>query len=130
MPPSRTTDLVLLLLRLCFGGLMLVNHGWGKAAKLLAGEYGFPDPLGIGSAASLTLATFAEVVCAFLVMIGLFTRLSVIPLIVTMLVAVFIQHWGDPFTKMESGLLYLIPYICLLLKGPGSYSVDGALGRV
>lgn len=129
MPPSRTTDLVLLLLRLCFGGLMLLNHGWGKATKLLAGDYGFPDPLGIGSAASLTLATFAEVGCAFLVMIGLFTRLSVIPLIITMLVAVFVQHWGDPFTKMESGLLYLIPYICLLLKGPGVYSVDGAIGR-
>ena len=130
MPPSRTTDLVLLLLRLCYGGLMLLNHGWPKANKLLAGDYGFPDPLGIGSAASLSLATFAEVLCAFLIVIGLFTRTAVIPLIITMLVAVFVQHWGDPFTKMESGLLYLIPYICLLLKGPGSYSVDGALGRV
>jgi len=25
---------------------------------------------------------------------------------------------------MEKGLLFLVPYICLLLAGPGWYSVD------
>ena len=107
---------------------MLLNHGIGKAKLLFQNSPdtvpNFPDPLGIGVAASLTLATFAEVVCAGLVVVGLFTRISLIPLIITMLVAVFIQHGGDPFKEMEAGLLYLIPFVCLLIKGPGYYALD------
>ena len=109
---------------------MLINHGWGKMLKLFGDDpIKFADPIGIGEVPSLGLAVFAEVFCAALIMIGLFTRLSVIPLIVTMLVAVFVVHISDPFPKMESGLLYLIPYIVLLLSGPGRFSLDALIRK-
>jgi len=118
-------DMALLLLRVSFGGLMLQGHGWGKLMKLInENPVTFADPLGIGATASLALAVFAEVLCAMLLVLGLFTRLVSIPLIITMLVAVFVVHMGDPFPKMEKGLLYLIPYVCLLIAGPGRYSLD------
>ena len=122
---GRLTDLSLLLVRICFGGLMLVNHGMGKFYKLFGDDpIKFGDPLGIGMEASLGLAVFAEVLCAGLLVIGLFTRLSAIPLIITMLVAAFIVHGGDPLKKMEMALLYLIPYLVLLFNGAGRYSID------
>jgi putative oxidoreductase len=122
---SRKTDIALLLLRLCFGGLMFINHGIPKVARLSAeGGIKFADPLGMGPEISLWLALFAELGCAALVVLGLFTRLATVPLIITMAVAAFIVHGDDPFKEMEGALLFLIPYIALLLMGPGYYSAD------
>jgi len=120
-------DLALLLLRAASGGMMAYAHGLPKAQKVMAGDFSFGDPIGIGQEASLVLAAFAELVCGVLVVLGLFTRLALLPLIFTMVVAVFIVHADDPFSKQEFGLLYLIPYVVLLLKGPGNWSADRLL---
>ncbi len=119
------TDLSLLLLRITFGGLMLINHGMGKFSKLMAGgEIKFASVMGMGPEMSLSLAVFAEVVCAGMVVFGLLTRMAVIPLIITMLVAAFVIHGDDPFKKMEMALLYLIPYIVIFWQGAGKFSID------
>lgn len=123
-------DVGLLLLRVTFGGLMLINHGWGKMMKLLGDDpIQFADPIGIGETASLALTVFAEVICAALITIGFLTRWAIIPLIITMLVAIFIVHISDPFKKMEMAILYLIPYVVLWMNGAGKYSVDALLKK-
>ncbi|MFM1875357.1 MAG: hypothetical protein RL266_1094 [Bacteroidota bacterium] len=121
-------DLGLLLLRLASGGFMAYSHGWGKLQGMLEGDLGFADPIGIGEVPSLILTVFAEFVCGILVALGLFTRAALVPLIVTMVVAVFIVHADDPFGKQEFGLLFLIPYVTLFLTGPGKFSLDKQLG--
>ncbi|MFT6936134.1 MAG: putative oxidoreductase [Saprospiraceae bacterium] len=127
-PLFNFNDLGLLLLRITFGGLMLLNHGLGKMDKLLAGgDIKFADPIGLGMEISLQLTIFAEVICAGLLVLGLFTRLTLIPLMFTMLVAVFVMHWTDSFGDKEGALLYLIPYIILFVKGSGKYSIDNYL---
>ena len=123
------TSLGLLLYRIIFGGLMLVGHGWGKMMNFsdLSGK--FPDPIGMGSAASLAAAVSAEVFCALLVVLGLATRVAVIPLIFTMLVAAFVVHGSGPWFlpgegAKEPALLYLAAYGLLLFTGAGRYSID------
>ena len=122
------TDLGLLFLRLASGGMMAYSHGWGKLQKMLGGDMSCADPIGMGEEASLVLTVFAEFVCGILVALGLFTRAALIPLIITMVVAVFIIHAEDPFSKQEFGLLYLVPYLTLFLAGPGKLSFDKKLG--
>ncbi|MGL5233588.1 MAG: DoxX family protein, partial [Empedobacter falsenii] len=112
-----------LLIRLAAGGFMF-THGFGKLQKLVNGNFEFGDPIGLGSEISLGLTVFAEILCAFLVLVGLFTRLAVIPLIITMLVAVFIVHADHDFGKKELGLFYLINYLVIFLSGAGKYSLD------
>lgn len=120
----RHVDTALLLLRLVTGGFML-THGVGKLDRLLTGgDIQFADPIGVGMTASLVLAVFAEVFCALCVMLGFATRLSAVPLIITMLVAAFIVHAGDGFGKQELPLLYATMFLLLALTGAGKASVD------
>ena len=88
------------------------------------GNFGFGDPLGIGPELSLFLVTFAEAVCAFFVLIGLWTRIALIPLIINMVVIVFVAHAGDPFSDKELGLFFLIAWTTLFITGAGKYSLD------
>ncbi len=121
---STISNLWLLLLRLSVAGFML-SHGYPKLTRLFeTGEIKFGDPIGIGPAASLVLAVFAEFLCSILIGLGLFTRLATIPLIITMLVAALISHGADPFGKKELALVYLLIYLTLLVFGGGKYSAD------
>lgn len=119
-----TLNFGLLVLRIAIGGFMLA-HGYPKLEKLMAGgDIQFADPIGVGVILSLIMAIFAEVFCSVLVVLGLGTRLAVIPLMVTMLVAIFIVHVPDGFQKQELPAHFLLVYFFLFLSGSGKYSLD------
>lgn len=103
---------------------LIMTHGIPKLMRILEGNFGFGDPLGLGPAVSLFLVAFAEVICAILVLIGLWTRIALIPLIINMTVIVFVAHAGDPFGDKEKGLLFLVMFIALFFTGAGKYSLD------
>jgi putative oxidoreductase len=124
-----STSLGLLTLRLGAGLLIMVGHGWGKLSNYSTMVDQWADPIGLGSAVSLSLAVFAEFFCSIAVTLGFLTRAAVIPLLVTMLVAAFIVHGDDPFQKKELALLFLTPFLALLLAGPGRFSLDAVIGR-
>ena len=126
---SKKTDFALLVLRLWLGLTLFVNHGVAKLANFNEMSGKFPDVVGIGSAASLSLAVFAEVFCSALVMFGLVTRLAALNIAITLLVAFGkVHHWK--LTGEHSGelaFIYLAGYVALMIAGPGRVSVDGAL---
>jgi putative oxidoreductase len=120
---SPNADWGLLILRVGVSLLML-THGYGKLQNFLNGATDFPDPLHIGPVVSMGLVVFSEFICSILLILGLFTRLALIPLIITMLVIVFNIHIADPLDVKEHALLFLFPYISLFLTGAGSFSLD------
>ena len=103
---------------------MMLTHGLPKFQKLIAGNFEFGDPIGIGATPSLFLAVIGEFVCPILVILGYKTRLASIPVIITMLVAAFIAHNDDPFSSKEKALLYLVSFVTIALLGPGKFSID------
>ncbi|HQT24340.1 MAG: DoxX family protein [Sphingobacteriales bacterium 17-39-43] len=121
-------DLGLLFLRVVSGAVML-THGYPKFQKILEGNLKFGDPVGLGQVPSLYLSTFAEFLCAILVIIGLYTRLSLIPLIINMSVAFFIAHAADDFGTKEKSLLFLGMFIVLFLTGSGRFSIDNKINK-
>ncbi|RKD14377.1 DoxX family protein [Pelobium manganitolerans] len=126
---SNTIGVALLIARVGIATLML-THGIPKLNMLLAdAPVQFIPIMGMSAEFSLVLAIFAEVICSILILVGFASRLATIPLIITMLVAVFFVHAADPFTKMEAGLHYLLVYVVLLVAGSGKYSVDYFLNR-
>ena len=123
---STSNSVGLLVLRLS-GLIMALSHGYGKLTSYTERMDSFSDPLGVSSPVSMALVVFAEFFCGLALAAGFLTRAAVIPLITTMLVAVLIIHAHDPFQKQELGLLYLIPFIAVLIAGPGKYSLDAVL---
>ena len=115
-----------MLLRVTAAFLMIYHHGFGKLMKVLGGNFQFLDPLGIGPEASLILATLAEAVCAFLVLVGFWTRLAALILVINMGVAVFFHHLpaGDGFAGIELPLFYLAVFLVVFLLGPGKFAAD------
>ena len=127
---TRNFDWATLLLRLGLGAFMIYGHGWGKFMRFFGEEaISFRDPFGLGPEITLGLVVFAEVVCALLLILGLFTRWATIPLIIAMSFAAFIAHAGDPFSQQEKALMYLIGFIAILLLGAGRFSLDAWLAR-
>ena len=117
-----------LLLRLAIGGL-LMTHGYHKLVNFASLSLKFADPLHIGSALTLGLAIFAEFFCAIFVLLGLFTRLACVPIIITMAFAVFYAHKGDFFNTGEKATLFLLSSTALLFIGPGKVSADKFAGK-
>lgn len=116
-------DIGILVLRVTLAIFMMV-HGWAKLQGFEQMSGSFPDPLGLGSSLSLSLAIAAELGCSLLLLVGALTPLALVPLAFTMLVAGFLIHGADPWAKKELAFMYLSGYIALLFSGPGRYSVD------
>lgn len=102
----------------------MLTHGLPKLEKLMAGDIKFADPFGMGATPSLILVVFAEFGCSVLLILGLATRFAAIPLMITMLTAIFSVHAADAFGKKELPSMYLVFFFGFLILGAGKYSVD------
>jgi uncharacterized membrane protein YphA (DoxX/SURF4 family) len=125
---SNTTIIIRLMV-----GAVFLSEGVQKflfANKLGAGRFakiGLPNPDFLGP----FVGSF-EIICGSLVLIGLFTRLAAIPLLVIMLVAIATtkaQLLADNgFWSMlhdsRTDWAMLLGSIFLLIKGGGKWSVD------
>ena len=121
---NTTIDLAILVTRISIAALMLV-HGVPKMGILFSGDaIMFPSIFGLSPALSLGLAVLAEVICSVFVLTGFGTRLAVVPLISTMLIAILVVHANDPFSNKELAVHYLVTYVILLITGSGKYSLD------
>lgn len=125
---SNLQSLAILLMRLVLGGMML-THGWAKLSNFETLSTTFPDPIGFGSNVALILIISAEFGCSILLILGIFSRLATIPLIIGMFVAGVLANADVTFQEKEPALLYMSMYVVLLLLGPGKYALDAFIRK-
>jgi putative oxidoreductase len=121
----------ILILRLSVG-IIMMKHGYDKLVnfeKTLNGPPQFMNFLGLGSNVSLILLIFAEFFCSLFLILGLFTRLACIPLIIATCVMIFMVHNGEVLGQAQTPALFLTGYIVLLFVGPGRVSVDSMISK-
>jgi putative oxidoreductase len=128
-------------------GYGFMAHGMAKwlrgpehFAKLLE-QIGAPVP-----AATAWLVTLVEVFGGLAILAGAFVAIASIPLVISMLVAMFTVQWRYGFSSVntigltatgpvfgppgyEINLLYIGALAAVVLAGPGALSVDAWLGR-
>lgn len=124
-------NLAMLVLRVGFG-ILIVEHGYQKLVNFEAYSAHFLPFLGLSAKTSLCLSIFAEFFCGLFFIIGLFTRLVAIPLIINMLTALSQAHHWDVFGHPtppggQPATLFLLGFIIVLLCGPGRASIDGMI---
>ena len=131
VPPEvpTTESLILLTARVIFGFLFM-SHGIAKWIMFKDITEAFYDPIGIGSTLSFWLVLFAEILCSFGFILGALFRLSLIPMIFSMCVAVFIIHGGDPLNIVEPALMYLTIFALMFFSGLGEFSIDSIIRRM
>lgn len=127
-------DLGLLFIRIiigvlmaCYGYQKLIHFDEMVASDFWAKEVSF---LGFTGTVPLALTVFAEFFCSLLLIVGLFTRLSLIPLLICMgyifgvMGGMEIVHSGDNGTEINNAFVYFVIYLALFFTGAGKYSLD------
>lgn len=115
-------------------GVVFIQSGWGKLSDIgrvidFFGSLGLPLPT-----FQAYLASTSELLCGTLLLLGLATRFAVVPLIVTMTVAIRTALWDQVegvaslFTMIE--FLYIVLFVWIGVSGPGPLSADALLGRM
>ena len=121
-------NLAMFILRIC-AGVLIIPYGYDKLIHFAEKKYSFTNFMGIGSPLSLSLVIFAEFFCGMFIILGLFTRLAVIPLIIVMSVVVFKINHGHIFGKDEVPAFFLACFLAVFLCGPGRASADGFINK-
>ncbi len=122
-------NFALLVQRVVTGLLLLIGHGLPKISKFHELSVSFPDPLHISHRGSLILVILAELFCSMLLVLGLFTRIVALIIVINLSVAVFIYQNGQPLKIVELGAIYLASVFTIMIVGPGRVSVDGMMGK-
>jgi putative oxidoreductase len=130
---ARKLDWVALFVARLTVGVLFVSTGWGKVHNL-AKVTGFFAELGIPMPAlNATVASYTELVCGSLLVIGLASRLASLPLVVTMIVAILTAKRAEVHGLADLFGLVEWTYIALLLViavfGPGALSADAAVAK-
>lgn len=124
---STKTSLILLASRLVFG-LTFASHGLEKLQHFTETAAHFPAPFGLSGDVAVGLSIFGELVCGLAFVFGFLTRLTLLPMIFTMIVA-FTTVYGGSVSAGELAFLYLVIFILSWFAGAGKYSIDGFIAR-
>ena len=124
-----TDDIGKLLLRLTVGILILL-HG---LAKVSGGVGGISNMLaGVGLPAALAYGVYiGEVLAPLLLIIGFYSRIAALVIVVNMLFAIALVHMDDLVRVTKTGgwalelqAFFLLTALAIALIGPGRYAVN------
>ena len=109
-------------------GIFMIYHGWESFDAAKIKEYAswvptktFPAPLLLSY-----IGKVSELLGGILLMLGLFTRLGVLMIILPMIyVAFFIGH-GKIWYEDQYPFLFILLSLVFFFSGPGIWSVDNA----
>ncbi len=117
-------DIAILIYRVLLSVSMINTHGMKKLLHMEETIAHIPDPTGIGGEASYVIAIIANVIGPIFVILGLTTRLAILPILSVTLMGLFVVHVADPWPVKDVPLMYSLAYLFLFFIGPGKYSLD------
>jgi putative oxidoreductase len=129
---DRVSWLAPLLGRLAVG-LLFLSTGIGKVGDL-AKVNEFFQKLGIPAPGlNAVVVGYSELICGSLLVLGLFTRLATIPLIVSMVVALLTAKAHDIHGLFDlvgaDEFTYLVVLVMIAIIGPGAAALDHFLAK-
>jgi len=119
-----TLNVALLFFRLGISAELIIVHGLKKIGVGTGAVEAVPNPFDLPETFNFWMAASANLFFPVLVMLGLFTRLSVLPILAVTLTGYFIVHGHDSLLERDIPYVYSLAFLFLLIVGPGKYSLD------
>ncbi|BDU26222.1 MULTISPECIES: DoxX family protein [unclassified Flavobacterium] len=99
-------------------------HGMKKFRVENGQKEHVPNPLHLPEKLNGLVATFSDTVVPFFIMLGLGTRLAILPTIGVTAVGYFVVHQKDSLEVRDIPYMYTLSLLLILALGAGKYSLD------
>lgn len=117
-------DIAVLAFRVLLGIELFMVHGLKKFRIENGKKEIIPNPLGLPDKMNALVASFADLVVPFLIILGLGTRLAVLPTIGVTAIGYFVVHRKDSLEVRDVPFMYTLSLLLILALGAGKYSLD------
>lgn len=114
----------LLVFRVLLAVELFRVHGMKKFRVENGQKEHVPNPLHLPEKLNGLVATFSDTVIPFFIILGLGTRLAVLPTIGVTAVGYFVVHRNDSLEVRDVPYMYTLSLLLLLALGAGTYSLD------
>jgi putative oxidoreductase len=128
-PSTPFFDISLLVFRILVSLELIVAHGLKKIGIGVAQAEQVPNPLHLPESLNSFFAISANLFFPVLVILGLFTRIAVLPILAVTLMGYFVVHWNDSLLAKDTPFIYSVVYLFILVMGPGRYSADQSINE-
>ncbi|CAN5633149.1 DoxX family protein [soil metagenome] len=123
-PSCNIFNLSLLVFRVAVSVELMVAHGLKKVGVGVQNAELVPNPLHLPEVFNQAFATTANLFFPVLVIVGLLTRLAILPVLAVTLTGYFLLHWHGSLLEKDTPFMYSLSYLLILALGPGKYSAD------
>ena len=124
---STVNNMALLIFRILLSVELFRVHGLKKFRLKNGQKEHVPNPLHLPERLNGLVATFSDTVVPVLVILGIATRLAILPTIGVTAIGYFVVHRNDPVEIRDVPFMYTLCFLFLLAVGPGTYSLDNYL---
>lgn len=114
----------LLVFRILLAVELFRVHGMKKFRVENGQKEHVPNPLHLPEKLNGLVATFSDTVVPFFIILGLGTRLAVLPTIGVTAVGYFVVHKNDSLEVRDVPYMYTLSLLLILALGAGKYSLD------
>lgn len=121
---SEINNIALLFFRFLIAVELFRVHGMKKFRVENGEREHVPNPLHLPEKLNGLVATFSDTVVPFFIILGLGTRLFILPTIGVTAVGYFVVHRKDSLEVRDVPYIYTVTLLFLLALGAGTYSLD------
>lgn len=121
---SSFNNWAMLVFRILLALELFRVHGLKKFRVENGQKEHVPNQLHLPEKLNGLVATFSDTVVPFLIMLGIGTRLAVLPTIGVTAIGYFVVHRKDSLEVRDVPYMYTLSLLLILAMGAGTYSLD------
>jgi len=121
---TALNNAALLVFRILLAVELFRVHGMKKFRVENGQKEHVPNPLHLPEKLNGLVATFSDTVVPFFIILGLGTRLAVLPTIGVTAIGYFVVHKNDSLEVRDVPYMYTLSLLLILALGAGKYSLD------
>ena len=120
-------DVIILFFRVAVSVQLIVVHGLKKIGIGTQMAEKVPNPFLLPDGLNQIFAIASNLVFPLFIIVGFYTRISTIPILIVTLSGYFVVHWHDSLLENDVPFMYSVSFLLIAFAGSGKYSIDSRL---